>query len=272
MSATTRAMPRPAASAHRVAHSSKFRVLARVGMAGHGAIYLLVGVLALALAFGDRSKETDQSGALHTLARTTGGEVLLLVIAVGLAAYALWQLIHGVFGDDEAKQRWANAARGIGYGALSVSAFAVVVSGHSTSQSKSQQTWTARIMQHTGGRWAIGLAGVVVVVVGAVLFYRGAKRKFEKHFELGRMSTAARKATVFFGVVGSCARAIVVAMIGVLLTTAAVQFDPKQARGVDGALRALRDTPLGPWLLAAVALGLVLFGVFGFCEARWREL
>ena len=61
-------------------------------------------------------------------------------------------------------------------------------------------------------------------------------------------------------------------MIGVLLTTAAVQYDPKQARGVDGALRALRDTPLGPWLLAAVAVGLVMFGIFGFCEARWREL
>lgn len=272
MSATTRAMPRPAASAHRVARSSKFRVLARVGMAGHGAIYLLIGVLALALASGDRSKETDQSGALQTLANTTGGWALLLVIAIGLAAYALWQLVHGAFGDDEAKQRLANVGRGLLYGALSVSAFAVVIGGHTSSQSKSQQTWTARVMQHTGGRWAIGLAGVAVVVVGAVLCYWGAKRKFEEHFDMARMSAGARKATVFFGVVGGCARGVVVAMIGVLLTTAAVQYDPKQARGVDGALRALRDTPLGPWLLAAVAVGLVMFGIFGFCEARWRNL
>jgi len=72
--------------------------------------------------------------------------------------------------------------------------------------------------------------------------------------------------------VGSIARGIVVGMVGVLLITAAVQFDPKKARGIDGALRTLRDTPVGPWLLAVVALGLVMFGVFGFCEARWRRL
>ena len=103
----------------------------------------------------------------------------------------MWQLVHGAFGDDEAKQRLANVARGLGYGALSISAFAVVVGGHTSSQSKSQQTWTARIMQHTGGRWAIGLAGVAVVVVGAVLCYRGAKRKFEKHFDLAADECAA---------------------------------------------------------------------------------
>ena len=61
-------------------------------------------------------------------------------------------------------------------------------------------------------------------------------------------------------------------MVGVLFLIAAIQFDPKKARGVDGALRALRDTPVGPWLLAAVALGLIMFGLFGFCEAKWRKL
>jgi hypothetical protein len=42
--------------------------------------------------------------------------------------------------------------------------------------------------------------------------------------------------------------------------------------GLDGALRKIAATPLGPWLLVAVALGLVIFGVYSCCEARWRKV
>jgi hypothetical protein len=265
-------------SAHQIAHSDKVKGLARLGLAGHGAVYVLLGVLALALAFGGRHQETDQKGAFEELASNSAGWVLLLVIAIGLAAYALWRLAEAAFGvtgvddGDGAKERLKSAARGLAYGALAVSAFIVVVNGKSTNQSKRQQTWTAKVMQHDGGRWLVGLVGVVVVVVGVVLVVRGAKTKFEKHFPMASMSPAARKATAFLGLVGSIARGIVVGMVGVLLITAAVQFDPKDARGVDGALRTLRDTPVGPWLLVAVALGLIMFGLFGFCEARWRKL
>jgi type IV secretory pathway VirB2 component (pilin) len=73
------------------------------------------------------------------------------------------------------------------------------------------------------------------------------------------------------GTVGTTARGAVFAVAGVLITVAAVQFDPRKARGIDGALRTLRDTALGPWLLVVVALGLIMFGLFGFCEARWHR-
>jgi hypothetical protein len=35
---------------------------------------------------------------------------------------------------------------------------------------------------------------------------------------------------------------------------------------------ALAATPLGLWLLVAVAIGLIMFGAFSCCEARWRRL
>lgn len=269
-------MTAPSAAANRVADSDKMHALARLGLAAHGAVYLLVGVLAMSLAFGRRSQETDQKGALQELAQNTAGWLLLLVIAIGLAAYALWRFIQVAVGpsDDEdgAKERVKAAARGIAYAALAVSAFSVVIGGRTKSQSESQQTWTARIMQHTGGRWLIGLLGVIVIGVGCYFVYRGAKKKFEKHFPMATMSHGARKATEILGVFGTIARGVVIAMVGILLVTAAVQFDPKKARGLDGALRALRDTAVGPWLLAVVALGLIMFGLFGFCEARWRKL
>lgn len=269
----------PATSAPRgVARSTTVTALARLGLAGHGAIYVLLGVLALSLAFGGRQQETDQRGALEELAQSTAGWLLLIVIAIGLAAYAAWRLLEaaiGVTGEPDgagAKERAKSAVRGVIYAGFAVSAFAVVANGNTTSQAKSQQTWTARIMAHTGGRWLIGLVGVAVVVVGIVLVVRGARTKFEKHFPMASMSTGAQRATKLFGLVGRIARGVVVALVGILLVVAAVQFDPKQARGVDGALRELRDAPAGPVLLVAVALGLILFGLFGFCEARWRKL
>ncbi len=112
---------------------------------------------------------------------------------------------------------------------------------------------------------------MVVVVIGAVLVREGVTKKFEKYFKLGEMSPGARKATEFLGTVGTTARGIVFAITGVLVVIAAVQFDPKKARGIDGALLALRDTAFGPVLLVIVALGLIMFGLFGFCEARWRR-
>jgi hypothetical protein len=105
-----------------------------------------------------------------------------------------------------------------------------------------------------------------------VLVVRGAKTKFDEDFPLGSMSRPARKVTRTTGLVGTIARGIVVGMVGVLFLIAAVQFDPQKARGVDGALRQIRDAPVGPYLLALVAIGLVMFGLFGFCEARWRKL
>jgi hypothetical protein len=265
-------------SAQRVARNDKMRGLARLGLAAHGALYVLLGVLAFVLAFSGRKQETDQRGAFDELASNSAGWVLLLVIAIGLAAYAVWRLAQAVLGvqgvdeGDGAAERAKSAARGVLYGALAVSAFTVVVHGKSSSQAKKQQEWTSTLMKDTGGRWLVGLVGVVVLIAGIALIVTGVRMTFDKHFPLGTMRPAARKVTLVTGVVGSVARGVVVGMVGVLFLVAAVQFDPKKARGVDGALRTLRDAPIGPWLLGAVALGLVMFGLFGFCEARWRKL
>ena len=67
------------------------------------------------------------------------------------------------------------------------------------------------------------------------------------------------------------ARGAVFVTIGIFLVVAA-EARPGQAKGIDSALVTLARTPLGPWLLGVVALGLVLFGVYSCCEARWRKI
>jgi ABC-type Fe3+ transport system permease subunit len=117
----------------------------------------------------------------------------------------------------------------------------------------------------------VGLVGVVVVVCGLVLAWEGVRRKFEKHLDLDRMSPTVRTAVEFLGVVGTSARGLVFALAGGFVIAAAVDYDPRKAGGLDRALRELADTSVGPWLLVLAAVGLMMFGVYGYAEAIWRR-
>ena len=154
------------------------KAVARAGLAGHGIIYLLLGVLAVALAFGDAGGEADQRGALDSLAEHTGGSVLLVLVTIGLIAYALWRLVEAVVGTaGDAKERMASGVRAVIYGGLAASAIQILAQGHASSQKKQQQSWTAKIMANTGGRWLIGIVGLVVIGVGVYLVVQGVTRK-----------------------------------------------------------------------------------------------
>jgi hypothetical protein len=263
------------AAARRAAHGDAMTVVARWGLGARAAIYLLIGVLAIALARGSRRGETDQRGAMQELTRHTGGTLLVWIIGIGLACYALWRLSEVAFGvvgeGRKAGPRVQSFARAVIYGFFAVSAFRVASHAGSASQAGEQELWTAKAMQHTGGRWAVGAIGAVVVICGLVLVSDGLRRKFEKYLELQRMSQATRKTVTVLGVIGSTARGIVFAIAGGLVISAAVSYDPKKAGGLDRALRELADTAAGPWLLVAVAIGLIVFGIYGFAEAIWHR-
>jgi uncharacterized membrane protein len=249
--------------------------LARLGLAARAGIYLLIGILSVAIAFGSRHTESDQRGALQALTQHTGGTVLVWVIAIGLVGYALWRLSEAAFGvvgeGDKAGPRVQAFASACMYGFFAVSAFKVASDAGAGSQARQQQSWTAKAMRHPGGRWAVGIVGAVIVICGLVLIWQGVRRKFEKYLDLARMSPTTRKVVVLLGVVGSVARGVVFGIAGVFVIAAAVDYNPRKARGLDRALRELAGTPAGPWLLVAVAAGLIMFGGYGFAEAKWRR-
>ena len=98
------------AQGERVVRTDQFEWLARAGLLARGVVYGIIGVLAIKLALGDGGKATDQQGALHTIAKQPFGKFLLVVVAVGLAGYALWRLVragigHGPEASDDIKER-----------------------------------------------------------------------------------------------------------------------------------------------------------------------
>jgi hypothetical protein len=249
--------------------------VARLGLMARGFIYLLIGVLSLLVAIGHSSAETDQWGAMQQLNRGTAGHIFLWVVGAGLAGYSLWRFSEALFGvageERKAGPRLKSFFRGCAYALIAASAIQIALGRRSQSQAGRQENLSDQVMHHAGGRIAIGLVGVIVVVVGLTLVLEGVRRKFEEYFDLTSLTPAAARAITFLGVVGTTVRGAVFALAGGLLIQAAWDYQPKKAAGVDGALRTLRDTPAGPWILGAAAAGLIAFGCYGFAEARWRR-
>jgi hypothetical protein len=125
-------------------------------------------------------------------------------------------------------------------------------------------------MSHLGGRWLVILIGAGLVAAGVALAAYGLRKKFTRNLAMARASARTRKAVVFLGMAGNVGRGVVFGVAGGLLVAAGVSFDPDKAQGLDGSLRKIATTPLGPWLLVAVAAGLAIFGVYSCCGARWR--
>jgi hypothetical protein len=262
-------------TARRASNSRVAHLLARAGLTARGIIYILVGWVAVLAALGHSSREADQTGALQLLAGKSYGLVSLWLLGIGFAAYALWRLSEAAFGvtgeRPGAGPRLKSLARAVIYAGLSYLTFTVIV-GTARSQSGRQQDVTATAMQHPAGRALVGLAGLVVVACGAVLVVEGARKKFMKYLQTARMSARLRRVVELLGMTGTIARGLVFALVGVLVIDAAVTHKASESGGIDKALLTLRDQPFGEFLMMLAALGLLVFGVYGLCEARWRKV
>ena len=261
-------------TARQASDSPATHFLARAGLTARGVIYILVGWVAVLVALGQSAREADQEGALQLLASKSYGLVSLWLLAIGFASYALWRLSEaafGVAGDAGAGPRLKSLGRAIVYAGLSYLTF-TVISGKGRNESQRQQDITGTAMQHPAGRVLVGVIGLVVVICGIVLIVEGARRKFMKYLRTAQMSARVRRVVSWLGTTGTIARGLVFGLAGVGVIAAAVTHKASESGGIDSALRTLRDQPFGVVLMLLAALGLVVFGVYGLCEARWRKV
>lgn len=243
--------------------------LARLGFAASGLIHILLAVITVQVAwYHAGGKNADQSGALATLAQNGLGQLLLWVVAIGFVGLGVWQLTEAIAGGSrlEASDRIKHAAKFVVYIALAWSAGKFAM-GSGSSSKKQTQDMTASIMHHTGGRIVVGLVGIAVVAVGGYHVYKGWKKTFLEDLEErpGRWAEAA-------GRWGYIAKGVALAVVGLLFLAAAWTRRAKEASGLDGALRTLRQQPFGQWLLTLIALGLAAYGLYSFSRARHADV
>jgi Domain of Unknown Function (DUF1206) len=259
-----------------LAHAKTLGWLARAGLVARGVVYGIIGVLALELALGVGGKATNQEGALQTIAHQSLGGLLLALLAIGLGGYALWRLIRAIVGHgaeqrDSGFERLSSLDSGIAYGILCVTAIQILTSSASGSSGSPKET-TGGVLAWSGGTVIVGAAGVILIGVAVYQAYKGLARKFLDDANTGEMSEGVEKGYTALGVFGHVARAVIFALIGYGLLKAALDYNPKEAIGLEGALRNLADASYGPLLLGAVAAGLAGFALYSIVDARYRKV
>jgi len=273
------ALARPGRRAKRDAKQGRgwAAALARAGIVAKGASYGLVGVLAILLAVGSSGKTTSRTGALATLAQEPYGKVVLGLLALGFASFAAWQLLRTVFGPDgdDGIKGWGKRAGSLGraaiYAALTFATCRILLGARTDSQTQDARENTAVVLTWPAGRWIVGAVGLAILGAGAWNVYRGIGRKFMDAWRAG-IGRTARRWGARAGVLGHVARGIVFGLIGIFLVRAAIEFDPQEAVGLDGALREVVQATYGRYALGFVAFGFVCYAVFCFVDARYRDV
>jgi hypothetical protein len=264
---------------HQVENAEWLNVLARVGLVAISASFALVGILAIKLAVASGGEATSREGALESFAQPSFGKLLLVLLAVGFAAYAVWRFAQTFFDRNDVGDGAKGLAKRVGYfgsgavyAGLAYSTVKILSGVAQHSQNQKTHKTTATLLSWPAGKWIVGVLGLVLIGVGLWNGYRGVERRFLKNWMTEKMSAAAQSWGSLSGVVGLLARMVVFALIGTFVVKAALDYNPQEAIGLDGALQKLASHSYGSWLLGIVAVGLLAYSVFCLFEARYSKV
>ena len=275
---STATAPRLRRAGRNAAHGDWVERAGRIGLVAKGVSYALIGILAIQIPLGRGGETADRQGVLRQLATESWGKAALVALAVGFAGYAVWRLCDGLFdrsGEGTDAKGWATRAKAIGSGALYLASAWIAVQLVRSSRSAGsgdEKTETARVLDWPAGRWIVLAVALGFIGAGLYNVYRGATQKFRERLDQHKMHGAVRSWAMATGAAGHVARGAVFGLVGVFLAKAAIEYDPNEAVGIDGALAKLVQQPYGPWLLGLVAAGLIAYAVYCLVEARYRKI
>ena len=259
--------------AGRAGNSAALGMAARIGFAANGLMHLLMGYIAIRIAF-HHGGESDQSGAFAQLMKLPGGMIVLWVTVVGLAALALWFLLQASLGiGSSSKKRWARSlislGKAVAYISVAWTAFSFILRRPSDSSASTSEA-SGTILSLPGGQLLLIVVGIITAIIGGYFIYKGALQKFRDDIQVP--SGRAGRAVVVLAMTGYIAKGIAILTLGILFIIAALKVDPQAASGLDGALKALTELPYGEAILAVVGLGLIAYGLYSFARARLARL
>jgi len=253
--------------------------LERFGFLTRGVIYIVIGLLALQLAIGAGGATENPTSAIALIGRQPFGKLLLALVAVGLAGYALWGFVRAILDPlgrgTDAKgliDRAGFLFSGISYAGLSIATVLALLNKPSGSARGSTTGVPATLMTGPWAKWLVIAFGLFWIGAGIGQLAVAYTAHFMRDLKAGTMSVQEVKTATWLGKLGYAARGIVFVLIGLIILQTDFAVGAKQAQGFDGALAALAHAPYGGILLGAVAIGLVLFGVYSALCAKWTHI
>ncbi len=250
-------------------------VVARSGFAVMALLHIIVGAIAVAIAFGQPG-QAEATGAIEQLGANPWGPAVLWACVLACTGLALWQLSEATLRARHLprKERLGKLISSgflfLAYGSvgLSFAGFAVGMGGDSGDTTRDFST---ALVEAPFGVVLLVAIGLTVMGVGVYFVVKGVRRGFKE--ELFRFD-GTRRGTLIdaFGVAGHVAKGVALNLAGLLFVIAAGKQSPEESTGLDGSLKALRDHPFGPYLLVAIGAGFICYGIFALVRARFGRM
>lgn len=256
---------------------NKIKKTARTGFIAKGVVYGITGVLTFMAAFNMGGQKTGRLQVLEFLDKQTFGNILLILMGIGLFAYSIWRFIQSIkdpenIGNDTKgkAKRIAFFISGIIYLGLAVMAVLKAVSSGGGSSTGKQPEHSSFLASETG-LILVGIAGAGIVIAGIYQFIKAYKNDYAKKFDLSSLSEEKKrksiKNTAKFGL---SSRGVIFLIIGYFALKASFTADPSKIKTTTEAFSFIQDSSYGPWLMALVAAGLVAYAVYMFLMAKYR--
>lgn len=243
--------------------------LAPVGYFGKGALYVVIGLMALDASLNPGEGLEGAQEAIVAVRTQPLGIFAAGLMLIGLACYVLWQASRAVADPENRGDglsgimfRAVSLVVALIYGALVWQSVGVITGdtmGSEEAQAGARQL--ARFLTNPAGRIGVMAAGVAVMAYGLRQLYRSANAT---NFAEDQHPWLTRG--------GYVARGFISGLIGWFTFRGAMQYAPGEIRGLQGVLEALRRQPFGNGLIFAVGAGLLAYGVLQLFRARswWR--
>ncbi|HEX2561055.1 DUF1206 domain-containing protein [Phenylobacterium sp.] len=250
----------------------------RAGFVSRGLVYLSVGVIALLAAAGHVPRAAGAVEALQAWGEWPAGRLLLWLTGLGMYGFAGWRLLQSLFDADREgsspgalANRAGQAISGVVHAALGFAVFSLIDAlGEAREVDDLAATKQAvqQVLDWPGGALAIAACGLFIVAVGMGNLVQAAGKPHRRLV----CTRGIAKLAAGLGRLGHLGRGVAFLPLGLAMFQAGQQASSGPARGLGGALDALRAYPFGEGLLALAGVGLIAFGLFAFLEARYRTL
>ena len=258
-----------------LSNNSWISKLARAGLVSKGVVYLLLGGLAFMAASGiggTSSDDTNKEAALGSVRELPGGLIILILLALGLACYSIWRLIQAFAGNSR-DMKWTKRVRyfssGVIYLLLAATATQMIFA-NSNGDGNQDQYWIAKILQQPAGQYLVIIGAVILAGIGIYQVYYGLSEKYRKHVQELSVHNKASNLLLTAGKIGYVARGIVWLIIAYLCLLAGLHKSSREAGDRVKAFDFIESSPYGSYMLAALGLGLIAYGVFNFIRARYE--
>lgn len=260
-----------------IATDKHFKTLARLGYSARGVVYLIIGGLALLAAFGEGGKTTDSKGAIMEIMNKPFGNIMLVILIIGLFGYATWRFIQAVKdADSHGKSAKGLAIRSglfisaITHSLLAIWAIRLLLGSDNNSGSGNQTVENGKAFLETDfGQIGLGAVGLIIIGVGFAHIYKGWQSRFERYMNIPAEQHTWAQPVCRFGLI---ARGVVWCIVGWFLIKSAMMAGGGEIKGMGEALASLRSADYGGWVFGTVAAGLFAFGIYSLLEAIYRRI